>query len=97
MHSGNGVVERSIQTLKNLIIENLDDGENLTESINRALRVLRFTIHTGLKITPFELHHGRKPRTEQTNFMKDGKTFLSYRSQMNISSKLQGTRHQRNN
>ena len=65
MHTGNRVVERSIQTLKNLIIAKLEDGKNSTESINRALRVMRFTIHTGLKITPFELHHSRKPRTEK--------------------------------
>ena len=38
---------------------------------------MRFTIHTGLKLTPFELHHGRKPRTELTNLVKDGKSFLS--------------------
>ena len=86
MHTGNGVVERSIQTLKNLIITNLEDGKNLTESINRALRVMRFTIHTGLKITPFELHHGRKPRTELTNIIKDGRTFLSNWSEMNMSA-----------
>ena len=42
MHTGNGAVERSIQTLKNLIIANLEDGKYLTESINRALRVMRF-------------------------------------------------------
>ena len=69
MDTGNGVVERSIQTLKSLIIANLGDGQNLTESVNRASRVMRFTIHTGLKITPFELHHGRKPRTELTNIV----------------------------
>ena len=69
MHTGNGVVERS-KTSKNLIIANLEDRKNLTESINRALRVMRFTIHTGLKITPFELHHGRKPRTELTNIIR---------------------------
>ena len=86
MHPGNGVVERSIQTLKNLIIAKLEDGKNLTESINRALRVMGFTIHKGLKITPFELHHGRKPRTELTNIIKDGKTFLSNWSEMNISA-----------
>ena len=86
MHTGNGVVERSIQTLKNLIIANLEDGKNLTESINRSLRVLRFTIHTGPKITPFELHHGRKPRTELTNIIKDRKTFLSNWSEIIISA-----------
>ena len=86
MHTGNGVVERSLQTLKNLIIANLEDGKNLTESINRALRVMRFTIHTGQNITPFELHHGRKPRSELKNIIKDGKTFLSNWSEMIISA-----------
>ena len=76
MHTGNGTVERAIQTMKNLILANMEDGNNLTESVNRALRVMRFTIHTGLKKTPFELHHSRKPRTELTNIIKDGKSFL---------------------
>ena len=47
---------------------------------------MRFTIHTGQKITPFELHHGRKPRTELTNLMKTGKSFLSNWSEMSISA-----------
>ena len=59
--------------MKNLLLANMEDGNNLTESVNRALRVMRFTIHMGLKKTPFELHQGRKPRTELTNIMKDGK------------------------
>ena len=42
-HTGNGVVERAIQTMKNLIIANMEDGLCLTESVNRALRVMRFT------------------------------------------------------
>ena len=46
---------------------------------------MRFTIHTGLKITPFELH-GRKPRTELPNIVKDGKTYLSNWSEMPISA-----------
>ena len=50
----------------------VEDGNNLTESVNRALKVMRFTKHTGLKKTPFELHHGRKPRTELTKIIKDG-------------------------
>ena len=86
MHTGNGTVERAIQTMKNLILANMEDGNNLTESVNRALRVMRFTIHTGLKKTPFELHHGRKPRTELTNIIKDGKSFLSDWSELSISA-----------
>ena len=64
----------------------MEDGNNLTGSVNRALRVMRFTIHTGLKKTPFELHHGRKPRTELTNILKDGKSFLSDWSELSISA-----------
>ena len=84
MHTGNGVVERAKQTIKNLIIANMEDRLCLTESVNRALRVMRFTIHTGLKITPFESHHGKKLRTELTNIVKDGKTYLSNWSEMTI-------------
>ena len=86
MHTGNGTVERAIQTMKNLILANMEDGNNLTESVNRALRAMRFTIHTGLNKTPFELHHGRKPRTELTNILKDGKSFLSDWSELSISA-----------
>ena len=84
MHTGNGTVERALQTMKNLA--NMEDGNNLTESVNRALNIMRFTIHTGLKKTPFELHHGRKPRTELTNTKKDGKSFLSDWSELSVSA-----------
>ena len=47
---------------------------------------MRFTIHTGLKITPFEVHHGRKPRTELTNIVENGKTYLFTRSEMTKSA-----------
>ena len=68
------------------MLTNLEEGTDLTESVNRALRVMSFTIHTGLKRTPFELHHGRKPRTELTNIVKDGKTYLSVWSEIFISA-----------
>ena len=85
LHTGNGAVERAIQTLKILMLTNLEEGIELNESINRALRVMRFTIHTGLKRTPFELHRRRKPRTELTNIVKNGKTYLSDWSEISIS------------
>ena len=59
-----------------MTLANMEDGNNLTESVNRALKVMRFTIHTGLRKTSFELHHGRIPRTELTNIKKDGKSLL---------------------
>ena len=71
IHTGNGAAERSIQTLKKLIKANSKDGINLPESVNPVLRVMRFTIQTGLKITPLELHHGRNPKTELSIIVKD--------------------------
>ena len=50
------------------------------------MNVMRFTIHTRVKITPFELHHGRKPRTKLTNVIKVGKSFLSNWSELSVSS-----------
>ena len=47
---------------------------------------MRFTIHTGQKITPFDLHHGHKPRTELTNLVKTEKSILSNWSEMSISA-----------
>ena len=45
---------------------------------------MRFTIHRGMKITPFDLHHGRKPRTELTNLNKNGRSFLSNWSELPV-------------
>ena len=67
LHTGNGLVERTIQSLKNLVLANLEDDQNLRGSVNRALYVLRFTVHSETKKTPFELHFGRTPRTKLSN------------------------------
>ena len=69
------------------MLTNLEEGTDLTESVNRALRVMRFTIYTGLKLTPFELHHGRKPRTELTKTYLCKRTLLSDWSEISISAK----------
>ena len=47
---------------------------------------MRFNIHTGLKKGPFELQHGRKPRTDLTNLINDGKSFLSKWSGLSVSA-----------
>ena len=67
LHTGTGLVERTIQSLKNLVKANLEGTQNLHESLNKALYVLRFTTHTEMKKTPFEQHFGRKPRTKLSN------------------------------
>ena len=86
LHTDTGAVERAIQTMKKLKVANLEDNLCLTECVNRALKVMRFTIHTRLKLTPFELHHGRKPRTELTNLVKDGKSFLFDWTELSVSA-----------
>ena len=53
--------------MKNLILANLEDGQNLRQSINRALYVLRFTKHSETKKTPFEAHFGRATKTKLFN------------------------------
>ena len=47
---------------------------------------MRFTKPTRLKLTPFELHHGRKPRPELTKLAKDGKSFLSDWTEISVSA-----------
>ena len=69
MHTGNGLVERTIRTIKSLTRANLEDGLTFEESVARAIKTIRQTPHNTLKMTPFQLHHGRKPRTPITNLI----------------------------
>ena len=72
MHNGNGTVEKAIQTMKNLLLANIEDGKNLSERINRALITIYNTYGTEKK-TLFELPHCKKPRTELTIIIEDEK------------------------
>ena len=47
---------------------------------------MRFTTHTGLKLTTFEIHHGTKQKTELTNLYKDVKLCLSDWSEISVSA-----------
>ena len=67
LHTGTGLVERTIQSLKNLTKANLEETQNLRESLNKALYVLCFTTHSEIQQTPFELHFGREPGTKLSN------------------------------
>ena len=64
----------------------MEDGQNLTKSVNRALGVMRFSVNTGLKRTPFDLHHQRKSRTDLTNINRDGKSKMSEWSEFFVSA-----------
>ena len=84
VHPAKGTVGRAIQTSKKEKLTNLEKGTDFKESVNRDLRVLRFTIRTGLKRTPFELHHSGKTRAELTYIGNDGKTYSSDQSEKPI-------------
>ena len=63
LHTGIGLVERTIQSLKNLKLAKLEGGLNLCKILNRALYVLRFTTNSKTHKTPFKSHFGRVPST----------------------------------
>ena len=46
---------------------------------------MQFTTHNELKMSIFELHHARKPRTELTNLVKDNRNFLSEWTTLDVS------------
>ena len=69
IHTATGSVERGIKTLKDLMKANLEDKCTVSGALSRSLNVMRTTIHSGMKETPFERHYGRKPRTEITSYL----------------------------
>ena len=69
LHTGTGLVERTIRTIKSLTRANLEDGLTFEEDVTRAIKTIRQTMHSTPKMTPFQLHYGRKPRTPITNLI----------------------------
>ena len=62
-------------TVKSLIIANLEIKIGFTENINRASRGMYFTIHTGLRVNSFHLDHGRRLETQLTDTVKHNERF----------------------
>ena len=58
-HTGTGLVERTIRTIKSLTRANLEDGLTFEESVQLAIKTIRQTPHHTLKMTPFQMHQGR--------------------------------------
>ena len=48
---------------------NLEDKCNLNDALYLSLMVMRKTIHSKTKETPFRRHYGREPRTELTSYL----------------------------
>ena len=69
IHTPTGLVERGVRTLKENLLTNIKAGERLGKALDLSLDVMRKTPHTKLKKSAFELHYGRKPRTEITNLL----------------------------
>ena len=79
-HTPTGLVERGIKTLKDYLRTNLVKGYVINEALSRSLNVMRMTVHSSIKETPFERHYGRKPRTETHNYLN-----VSPNKQYNVS------------
>ena len=77
LHTGTGLVERTIRTIKDLIRANTQDGLSFSDSLMLAIKTIRMTPNSKLKLTPFELHKGRKPRTAITNMLYRDECLLS--------------------
>ena len=48
---------------------NLEVKCTVSEALSRSINVMRTTIHSSIKETPFERHYGRTPRTEKTSYL----------------------------
>ena len=60
----------------------LEEGYVIDKALGRSLTVKRMTIHSSIKETSFKRHYGRKPRTENHNFLN-----LSPNKQYNVSAR----------
>ena len=72
LHTRTGSVERTIGSLKHLMKAFLSEGFGIKEALNTALGNLRLTPHSKIKLTPFELHFGRRPNTALRNLVAKG-------------------------
>ena len=71
-----------------MITANLKDKIGYTESINRAVRIKRFTIHTAFEVSPLESHYFRNSTTDLTNIVEKNKSYLSDWKTLNVSVPL---------
>ena len=77
LHTGTGLVERTIRTIKSFTRANMVDGLTFEDSVQLAIRSIRQTPHSRLKMTPFQMHLGRRPRTALANLIDKPECLLS--------------------
>ena len=61
-------MERGIRTVTEYLRTNFEEGHNIYDALSRSLNVIRTTVPSSIKETPFERHNDRKPRTEIHNY-----------------------------
>ena len=71
------MVERIIKSLKGYVRANIEDGLIFSESVIEAIKAIRMSTNQTSKQTPFQLHHGRKPRNAITNSTNNDTCLLS--------------------
>ena len=65
IHTSTGPVERGARMLKEILLTNIKAGKKF----GKALDIMRKTPHKRLIKSAFELHFGREPNTEISNFL----------------------------
>ncbi len=69
VHTPIGTVERSLRALENHIKTYMIEENNLRKAVDRATRLMRFTVSKSTGATPFEIYFGRKPRSIFNNLL----------------------------
>ena len=82
IHTPTGLVERGIKTLKDYLRTKFEEGYVINEALGRSQNVMRTTVHSSIKETPFERHYGGKPRTQIHNYVN-----VSPNKQYNVSAR----------
>ena len=100
LHTGTGLVERMIRTIKSLTRTNVAEGLKFEDSVQLAIKTIRQTPHSRLNMTPFQMHLGRKPRTALTNLIGNPECLLSNWKNINqlyfsTTDGATGSHHQR--
>ena len=69
IHTPTVLVEKDIRMLKEYLQTKLEKKYSIPKALSRSLNVMRTTVQSSIKETPFERHYSRKPRTEIHNYL----------------------------
>ncbi len=72
VHTPIGIVERHIRTLESYVRPFVLENDDLKHAVRRAIKVIRFSENSTLKMSPFEKLTGNKPRITINNCLGSG-------------------------